>query len=355
MTRLRKLRAAARHRIGTAVHRAGGATRTDIRRLERELAAAEHRSTARINALDGLAKTQSTRLDLLESRMETLEARAAAAEARADSLQAQATALDQARAAHSLELWMVSRLQALSHWIRRAAVSTNPVVSVILPTCDRPRLLARAIRSVQDQRYEHWELLVVDDGDDEGASAVVQNADDSRISLVRTVGKGPGAARNTALRVATGEIASYLDDDNMMDSDWLYAVVWAFEQRPDTDVLYGARVVDDDHRLHHEEPGEMPRTVLYPFDREALRRDNVADIGAVAHRTGLEEAWFDESLLEMADWDFLLRLTADREPLVLPAVACYYTTDAPNRLTGGPTHEADFAKVLERAARREEP
>jgi hypothetical protein len=52
----------------------------------------------------------------------------------------------------------------------------------------------------------------------------------------------------------------------------------------------------------------------------------------------------------MGDWDLLLRLTADRDPLVLPAISCYYTTGAPSRLTGGPTGDADLATVIGRAA-----
>jgi hypothetical protein len=47
----------------------------------------------------------------------------------------------------------------------------------------------------------------------------------------------------------------------------------------------------------------------------------------------------------MGDWDLLLRLTADRDPLVLPAISCYYTTGAPSRLTGGPTGDADLATI----------
>ena len=53
----------------------------------------------------------------------------------------------------------------------------------------------------------------------------------------------------------------------------------------------------------------------------------------------------DKLLREMGDWDLFLRLTSERPPLALPAVACYYTTDAPNRLTRGPTFEADLAAV----------
>ena len=78
---------------------------------------------------------------------------------------------------------------------------------------------------------------------------------------------------------------------------------------------------------------------------------NIADIGCIAHRAGIAEARFDESLREMGDWDLLLRLTRDAPPLALPAVACYYTTDAPDRLSHGPTYEADLAKVREKNRR----
>jgi hypothetical protein len=109
-------------------------------------------------------------------------------------------------------------------------------------------------------------------------------------------------------------------------------------------------VVDDLLRVGRQSSGELRRTFLHAWHREALRRDNLADIGAIAHRSGFREARFDETLQEMGDWDLLLRLTKDRDPLVLPAIACYYTTDAPNRLTGGPTQRADHAAVVARGA-----
>jgi glycosyltransferase involved in cell wall biosynthesis len=167
---------------------------------------------------------------------------------------------------------------------------------------------------------------------------------------MRIDNQGACAARNTALATASGEIVAYLDDDNLMDPDWLYSVVWAFDQHPEIDVVYGAFVVDDVLRVDGDASGELPRTFLHPWNREALRHRNLADIGAIAHRNGLPEARFDEELREMGDWDLLLRLTAERDPLVLPAIACYYTTDAPNRLSGGPTHGADYTRVSSRAA-----
>jgi glycosyltransferase involved in cell wall biosynthesis len=222
-------------------------------------------------------------------------------------------------------------------------------VSVVLPTYNRAELLRRAVASVRVQSYTQWELLVVDDGGDADSERVVEAAGDERIRWMRIDHQGVCAARNAALEAAKGELIAYLDDDNVMDPDWLYAVVWAFEQYPEIDVLHGAFIVDDFLRVNRESSGHLPRTAFHPWSREALRRGNLADIGAIAHRSGLPEAYFDESLREMGDWDLLVRLTADRDPLALPAVACCYTTDAPDRLSGGPTYRADREKVRGRA------
>ncbi len=247
------------------------------------------------------------------------------------------------------ELSDLAAIDSVTRWIRHATLYARPLISVVVPTYDRPPLLERAIVSVLSQRYEHWELIVVGDGDPGGARAVVEASADSRIRYAEIPRSGVAAARNVALELAAGELITYLDDDNIMDSEWLYAVAWAFEQRPDVQVLYGAFVIDDVLRLNGSGPGALPRSFLHRFDREALNRANLADMGAIAHRAGLDGAWFDESLREMGDWDLLLRLTAEAKPLVLPAISHYYTTDAPHRLTHGPTHDRDRATVLARA------
>jgi hypothetical protein len=64
-----------------------------------------------------------------------------------------------------------------------------------------------------------------------------------------------------------------------------------------------------------------------------------------ALRRSLRSASLDESIGASEDWDLLLRLTAEKDPLVFPAVACYYATDAPRRLTNEPTRDAHHAAV----------
>jgi hypothetical protein len=130
-----------------------------------------------------------------------------------------------------------------------------------------------------------------------------------------------------------------------MHPEWLKSVVWGFEQRPEATVIYGAFVADDTARTDRKERDDLPYLCFWPYDCHAVSVNRIADIGCIAHRAGLAEAHFDETLREMGDWDLFLRLTRDAPPLELPAIACFCSTDAPDRLTNGPTHAADLAAV----------
>jgi len=242
---------------------------------------------------------------------------------------------------------------SVTTWIEQAVLEQTPLVSVILPTHNRSHLLPRAVSSVRSQAYAHWEIVVVDDGSTDETSRVLERLGDElgpeRLKALRTPPGGVCAARNHGLAAAKGSLIAYLDDDNAMHPLWLKAVAWAFWQRPDVDVLYGGVIVDDFLRLNRRSAGALPSYHLVAFDRARVVQENLADIGAIAHRSGLPEARFDESLREMGDWDLLVRLTRDKAPLVLPTVACFYSTAGADRLSGGPTFETDAARVKTKA------
>jgi glycosyltransferase involved in cell wall biosynthesis len=237
------------------------------------------------------------------------------------------------------------QVRTVMDWIAHTEVAPELLISVVLPTRDRCQLLPRAIASVKAQTYSQWELLVVDDGSVDGTQHLLSAENDPRVRSFHARGGGVCAARNVALQHARGDVIAYLDDDNIMHPQWLKSVVWALAQRPDAKVLYGAFVVDDIARIDRRGSGELPRLYFWRYDHQSVARDNIADISCIAHRSKLPEARFDESLREMGDWDLFLRLTRDASPLALPAVACFYTTDAPNRLSNGPTFESDQAAV----------
>jgi hypothetical protein len=242
----------------------------------------------------------------------------------------------------------------VTSWIEQATLSETPLVSIILATRNRHQLLRRAVASISAQDYPRWEIILVDDGSTDQTPEVVgqlcAELGGDRLHAIRISQGGVCAARNHGLAAAQGTVIAYLDDDNTMHRLWLKSVVWAFSQRPDIDVVYGGVMIDDFGRLNCQSAGRLPSFHLNPFDETALRDYNLADIGAIAHRK-LPDARVDESLHGFGDWDLLFRLTRAKAPLVLPVLACYYTTSAPNRLSDQSFFPDEMRLVRERLRR----
>ena len=90
-----------------------------------------------------------------------------------------------------------------------------PTVSVILPTYNRAKYLDRAIKSVLDQTYTDFELIIIDDGSTDNTDQVVGSFSDDRIKHIKhSSNKGAAAARNTGLEKAQGEYIAFQDSDD---------------------------------------------------------------------------------------------------------------------------------------------
>lgn len=93
-----------------------------------------------------------------------------------------------------------------------------PIVSVVIPTFGRPDLVVRAVTSALAQTARDIEVIVVVDGEDPETAAALEGLQDERFRyIVQPVKSGPGVARNTGARAATGEWVAFLDDDD----EWL--------------------------------------------------------------------------------------------------------------------------------------
>jgi len=276
------------------------------------------------------------RPDPLAHRVAELEGVVARLAQLVDDLEARsAAAYDRARLAASV--------QAVMAWIAHAELRSNPLISVITPSRERPERLERSIRSVLAQTYGNWELVVVANGDRAAeVEAVAASFADPRVRTERSERTGSSAPRNVGLDAARGELIAYLDDDNTMHPGWLKSVAWAFEQQPDREVVYGGWVIDDVARVSGAPGRELPELLFFDFDRELQRERTLADTSALAHRAGLDGGRWNETLPGFTDWEYLTRLSASREPLALPVIAAFYTTDAARRVA---TPEAMAATI----------
>lgn len=116
--------------------------------------------------------------------------------------------------------------------------NSRPFVSVAVCTRNRAAGLEQTVRSILACRYEPFELLVLDQGEDD-AEARIAAFDDQRIRYFRLDSRGLSRSRNAALLLAESEIVLFTDDDCLADRDWIAATAEAFERVADAAVVYG--------------------------------------------------------------------------------------------------------------------
>lgn len=203
----------------------------------------------------------------------------------------------------------------------------NALVSVVLPTYNRPERLRRAVRTVLSQTYDRVQLVVVDDHSETPARKTLSDVSFDQIESVVHVrhetNEGANAARNTGIEAADGEFIAFLDDDDLWEPEKLERQVSVLSRSgPDVGVVYtGRRYVDPDgNELHTETPnnrGDVTKTIL--------RGGSIAEFSAVMVRAAVvsKAGLPDERFPSWQDRDWYLRLSrhcnfeAIPEPLMI--------------------------------------
>ena len=127
-------------------------------------------------------------------------------------------------------------------------------VTVIIPTYNRASFLANAVESIQEQKYENIEIIIVDDGSKDNTVDVV-NALQKKYSNIIFCNnirlKGPSGARNTGIIKSTGDYIAFLDSDDIWLPDHLEKGVEFLDKNRNIDVLFGNfQVVDYFSKKH---------------------------------------------------------------------------------------------------------
>ena len=133
--------------------------------------------------------------------------------------------------------------------------SETPLVSIIIPTCDRPALLQRALASARAQTWTPAQIIVVDDGSRPPLeSSCTQNIANAHL-LAHSERRGPAAARNTGIRAANGVFIAFLDDDDQWAAEKLTLQMECFANAPAP-----VGLVYCGYRLIAERSGEVAST-----------------------------------------------------------------------------------------------
>ena len=112
--------------------------------------------------------------------------------------------------------------------------------SVIVPVHNREKLIANALESVLSQRFDGFEVIVVDDGSTDGTADTVRamSERDGRVRYVLQENAGPGAARNRGIGEARGKWIAFLDSDDVWEPDKLSNVNAVIDANPEVDFVH---------------------------------------------------------------------------------------------------------------------
>jgi glycosyltransferase involved in cell wall biosynthesis len=188
-----------------------------------------------------------------------------------------------------------------------------PRVSVIVPAYNSAAYLRETLRSIEQQSYRDFEVIVVDDASRDGTLEVASSAGGVVRALRSERNLGPAGARNLGLEHASGELVALLDADDT----WLPGYLERQVSRLEAERARGRRVgiVACNARMVVG-PGERPRTFLdhfrgslEPLTLERVLAGNPIFISALVVRQAGEEAgWFATELFGTEDHDLWIRI-----------------------------------------------
>ena len=120
--------------------------------------------------------------------------------------------------------------------------------SIIVPTYNRADLIVNTLKSLQNQEYKNYEIIVIDDGSSDNTTEVVKNIADERITYVKKTNGERAAARNFGAAIAKGDYVNFFDSDDIALPHHLSESVKIINQNNFPEWVYVAYALADSKR-----------------------------------------------------------------------------------------------------------
>ena len=251
--------------------------------------------------------------------------------------------------AHEESPDLVARRKEYARWNRERQTPRGngmPLVSVIIPSYNHARYIGRALSSVFTQTYRNIELIVIDDGSQDGSADIIRNLLDKAPiphQFLARENRGSVATVLEGLELARGEFINILHSDDMFSPDRFELCVRRIADSGCDWGFSGVEFVDADDRplaaADHAAAGslmaEMERMPLEASTGLSLLSTNVAiTTGNLFVRRAFLDAIGGLRIYQYSeDWEFGLRASLSSEPVFLPEKLYRYRFHGRNTVT----------------------
>lgn len=235
-------------------------------------------------------------------------------------------------------------------------------VSVIIPVYKVEKYIAATVKSVLEQSYQNFELLIIDDGSPDRSVKICQQFADPRIKIVRQQNRGVSAARNTGIRHAQGEYLAFLDGDDLWLPEKLEKHVKHLESSPTVGVSFShsAFINEAGQSLGIYQISEL-REIAIPYilyrnpvgngSTPVIRREVLEAIAFPDNLYGtVEDCYFDERLHHIEDIECWLRIAIQTHWQIegIPEALTLYRVSSEGASTNMTRQFESLEKVLEK-------
>lgn len=195
------------------------------------------------------------------------------------------------------------------------------MLSVIIPTYNRPELVERAIKSVLDQTYTDLEVILVDGSDNDDTAQKIAALADERIKYLKVQNQSAAHSRNIGIKMAKGEFIGFNDDDDEWHLDKAERQLQRLAEVKSAKIVYSSftKKIRGTSRSTPDSSITNKDGNIY---NELLLRNFVGLPTIIVHHSCCSGVMFDEGLRCLEDWDWMIRLAKKyafefiEEPLV---------------------------------------
>ena len=189
-----------------------------------------------------------------------------------------------------------------------------PVFSVVIPTYNMADSLGAALRSVVDQTFQDFEVIVVDNHSTDHTQRVVQEINDSRVEITKFWNNGViGASRNVAINASRGKYVAFLDSDDTWYKNKLERIAEAIQGDLDVGlVCHNQLMVRDGQEERRTNFGPPPDLQVGMYDYQLRVGNGPVTSATVVARRYLDEVGHfseDPALISVEDVDLWIRLS----------------------------------------------
>jgi len=193
----------------------------------------------------------------------------------------------------------------------------NKMISVIIPTYNRAAIITEAIRTVLEQTYQNFEIIIIDDGSIDNTCQVIKDLNDCRIKYIYQENTGkPSVARNAGIKIAQGEYIAFLDSDDLWHSKKLEQQAAILNNQPNVGLVTNwslYKTFDNEKikikKYHAKTQFENIIYILTEPDKVFMGTPTLMIRKNCLENIVLEEnKLFDEELTFCEDWDLFFRM-----------------------------------------------